>query len=248
MVTLAVVTVRCSQLMHLMIAWSFDDCWWCSSCWWLWAIRLYGGAHGPVDALDDCLILWWWWWWSLAGDDLMMPWGHDAWSVWWWSPCTWWWPWGHVGVDMSCLDDMMYIDGDDIPWWHDDIHWWRLLDEFRPSYDMMILLVMRIPSLPYSPFHSPHLPCASPIYPCLPLQNPHTNPYSMQNIHFLTTLPYPLAYTLLYPNATTLPLPKPCFHTTLSFYLAWNPCISLMLPLALTLILLLTYVSLLSSL
>ena len=37
----------------------------------------------------------------------------SAWSIWWWSPCTWQWPWGHVGVDMSCLVDMMYMDGDD---------------------------------------------------------------------------------------------------------------------------------------
>ena len=39
--------------------------WWCSSWRWFWAFVLYGGAHDPVDALDDCLILMiWWWWWS----------------------------------------------------------------------------------------------------------------------------------------------------------------------------------------
>ena len=91
MVTLAVVTTWCSQIDACRwCSWSLgelmmipclivdDDCCWCSYCWWLWASTLYDGAHGPVDVLDGCLILWWWWWWSLAGDDLMMPWGHDA--------------------------------------------------------------------------------------------------------------------------------------------------------------------------
>ena len=55
---------------------------------------------------------------------------------------------------MSCLGDMIQ---------------WRLLDEFRPSYDMMLLLVMRYPI----PLLSPTL-ASSPIYPCKPLQNPHT--------------------------------------------------------------------------
>ena len=75
----------------------FDDCWWCSPWRWLWAITLYCGTHGPVDALA----------WSF--DD-----GDGGALLMWWSPCTWWWPWGHVGVDMLCLDDMMYIDGDDL--------------------------------------------------------------------------------------------------------------------------------------
>ena len=44
--------------------------------------------------------------WSL-GELMMIP---CPLMLMWWSPCTWWWPWGHAGVDMLCLDDM-------ITWW-----------------------------------------------------------------------------------------------------------------------------------
>jgi hypothetical protein len=66
--------------------------------------------------------------------------------TWWWldefRPCwAWhtWWRWHTL-----------------ITWWHT---WWRLLDEFRPSFDMMLFLVMGYPI----PFHSPTLALALPI-------------------------------------------------------------------------------------
>ena len=88
---------------------------------------------------------------SHDGDDLMMPWGHDA------------------DDSDGCLM-MSFGHGDDMMMsWLGDMIQWRLLDEFRPSYDMMLLLVMRYP-IPL-PFHSPHLPFLNPssrIYPCKP--------------------------------------------------------------------------------
>ena len=84
--------------------------------------------------------------------DLMMPWGHDVDD----SDGCLMMSFGH-GDDMmmSCLGDMIQ---------------WRLLDEFRPSYDMMLLLVMRCPF----PLLSTTLALALPILaiPCKTLIHP----------------------------------------------------------------------------
>ena len=152
----------------LMMWWSLDDgdgcldddCWWCNSCWWLWAITLYGGAHGPVDYL---MIARWLvqlrWWWSDVHD--------DAWSIWWWSRCTWWWPWGHVGDDimmmMLALWHGTFIGDGLMSFGHDDIHdvtwcsclWWGTL--FPYSFIHLTYLALA-PSILANPCKNPHTP------------------------------------------------------------------------------------------
>ena len=103
-----------------------------------------------------------------------------------------------------------------------------------------------------------------PIYPCKPLQtlthpsllttlphNPSYNlalyiilPQPLPTHHFLTTLPYSLAYTLLnpntiplpfikpllYPNAIPLPFIKPLHYPNASLFVTPKPCLLPMLP------------------
>ena len=79
----------------------------------------------------------------------------------------------HDGDDIPCLDGclMSFGHGDDMMMsCLGDMIQWRLLDEFRPSYDMMLLLVMRYPI----PLLSPTLALALPILaiPCKTLIHP----------------------------------------------------------------------------
>ena len=91
-----------------------DDCWWCSSCWWLWAITLYGGAHGLVDYL---MIARSWWYGGapvvIGPVEMMM------------IRCPWW---CLIYLIMEPLHLMMTLG----PWWrwHDDDD--RLDDMIHP--------------------------------------------------------------------------------------------------------------------
>ena len=128
-----------------------------------------GGAHGPVDYV---MIAWSWWFGGgpvvIGPVEMMM------------IRCPWWcliclmMEHLHLMMTWWCYDMMIalvtwYIHSGDglMSFGHDDIHdvtwcsclWWGTLFPF---------------------FHSPHLPCASPIYPCKPLQKPsHTLPCSL---------------------------------------------------------------------
>ena len=142
---------------------------------------------------------------AIAGDDLMMTWGHDCLMClmmehmhlmmalgpcWGWhdddddSLLTWY---IHIGdclmsfghgddMMMSCLGDMIQ---------------WRLLDEFWPSWHD----ALACDEVPYSLTLT--YPCTSPIYSCNLLQDPHTpilNPntpsYTLPcSLHYPITLP-----------------------------------------------------------
>ena len=191
-----------------------DDCWWCSYCWWLWAITLYGGAHGPVDVLDGCLILWWWWWWSLADVvepihlmmalglwleltcyvlmtwctlmEMTLPWSHDL--------ITWWrWPCFAYLMEMTCINVM-------VAWWvsamlrmtwfvdGDDISCLDMLMEMTYLDDMMTYmmpwLLMRFPYPSKT-----HLALQTLTHPSLLTTLPHNPTYilaltSHQPLHF----------------------------------------------------------------
>ena len=124
-----------------------DACWWCSYRWWLWAIALYGGAHGPVDYL------------------------MIAWFAWWWSPCIWWRPWGHDGDDMM-MPWWRWHDDDSLACalmtWH--IMWWVACDE-----DILIPLLNTFIHLTY-PCARPIYPCKPLPNPHTPFLNPNTSP------------------------------------------------------------------------
>ena len=206
-----------------------------------WSHISYGGAHGPDDGLDDCLMM------------MVDP---------CWSPCTWWWPWGHVRDDIPCWwwhDTFMclmwcwwayepwWVSTMEMTWWHDihdgdDMMAWHTWACDEVSYTLSFTYPCASPTYSCNPLQDPHTPLPKPIYPCKPLQ-------TLTHPSLLTTLPHNPSYTLALTSHYTLHYPlHPCFILMLSLYLAWNPTISLTLPLALNLILLPTYASLLSSL
>ena len=185
----------------MMVPWGS---WWCGDWWWL------------LD-LDDMVELLWWlvqlrWWWSDVHD--------DAWSTWWWSPCTWWWPWGHDG------DDIMMMMIALVTWYIDD----DCMSHDEPFVEMVMTCMTCRSCLwwgyPLSLTHPLiHLTysCASYIYSCLPLQNPHTPILTL-------THPQTLPYLLRYPSTSTIDLllyyasPNSSFKHFLTHYLTPTPC------------------------
>ena len=115
MVTLAVVTVWCSQIDdRRWCSWSLGDMlmtlmvpWW-YGWWWWWIVE----------------PLYWWWspwrWWSLVGDAFMM----EVWRVAWWVSAM---------MEMTYIDDDMIHSCEEMTY-IDVMLWWAYLslDEFRP--------------------------------------------------------------------------------------------------------------------
>ena len=138
--------------------------------------------------------------------DALEPWVSLMMEVWWlldeFRPCWWW---HDKLMEMTYLALMTwYIDGDDIP----------CLDDMMEMTYRMPWLLMRIPYPFLNPSSTlnPSLHLTLPLNPSYILTLYITLPKPLPKHHFLTTLPYPLAYTLLYPNAIPLPFIKPLHY------------------------------------